>query len=775
MSVPRRSILASVLVAVVLAAVGLGAFGGSASASSGRGSAPAPRRVLVVTFPRLTWDAVSRDEPPELTRFLERSAVASLSTRTVGPRTDGADAYLTLGAGNRADAANPLTAGDAAQLAETTPSGSAAQVYQRRTGIEPTGEIVVLSIAEQVARNDALLYGSAPGAMAESLAGAGHPVGVVGNADTALDGGPPQRDVALAGMDRDGQVAVGNVSSTLLVADPLAPFGVRSDDDAVLASVQRGWDAADVQVVEMSDLERAEDARPQSTVSQSDAQFSAALSRADRTFGRILATVDPRRDLVMVVAPTAPAAGEQLTMFAMRGPGIDAGWARSPTTRRTGFVTLTDIAPTILDAFDVEAPSEMNDTPITSVADDASLVDRADRMVRADERARFRDEVTGPITVAFIVGLVALLIAVMVAVGRDSSWRRPLRWCSLAVIATPSMMFLSGLLPYDPFSVATFGLTIAAGSALAAAVAAWVGRSDDVAAPVLLCGLSVVVLGVDILTGASLQLSTVFGYSPIVAGRFAGYGNQAFSILTISSLVVVSGLWEIWGRRRPDSGDGGRLAVAVVVFLVVIVLDGFPLWGSDVGGVLASIPAFAVCILVLKGIRIRFRLVALIAAVTVGVLVLFAALDLARPVDSRTHLGRFAQKLLDGDGMLILQRKIDANASILTSTVWTLVIPVALLFVGYLTWRPNRMMRRLTSEHPSFRAFGISGLTLGVLAWLVNDSGVAIPALMLTVALPYTAYLVLGLDGTDPPEPTSGEVGGSVSAPPDGEPVDVTA
>lgn len=250
------------------------------------------------------------------------------------------------------------------------------------------------------------------------------------------------------------------MSSTLLEADPLAPFGVRSDDDAVLASVQRGWDAADVQVVEMSDLERAEDARPQSTVSQGDAQFSAALSRADRTFGRILATVDPRRDLVMVVAPMAPAAGEQLTMFAIRGVRIDAGWARSPTTRRTGFVTLTDIAPTILDAFDVEAPSEMNDTPITSVADDASLVDRADRMVRADERARFHGRGGRiPITVAFsIVGLVALLIAVMVAVDADSSWRRPLRWCSLAVIATPSMMFLSGLLPYDPFSVATFGL-----------------------------------------------------------------------------------------------------------------------------------------------------------------------------------------------------------------------------------------------------------------------------------------------------------------------------
>jgi hypothetical protein len=98
---------------------------------------------------------------------------------------------------------------------------------------------------------------------------------------------------------------------------------------------------------------------------------------------------------------------------------------------------------------------------------------------------------------------------------------------------------------------------------------------------------------------------------------------------------------------------------------------------------------------------------------------------------------------------LILQRKLEANVSILTSTVWTFVIPIALLFVGYLTWRPNRLMRRLNSEHSGFRAFGISGLTLGLLAWAVNDSGVAIPALMLTVALPYTAYLALGLGPVD--------------------------
>jgi hypothetical protein len=733
----------------------------------------APRRVLVVTLPRVTWDVVGEERPPNITAFLEEAAVASMSTRTVGPRTDGADAYLTLGAGNRADAFDPLTAGDASQATETTPTGSAAEVYRRRTGIVPDGEVVVLSIAEQIARNDDLLYGSAPGSLASALADEGHRTGAVGNADAGLTDAPPQREVALAAMTRDGQVSVGNVSSSLLVADPLAPFGVRTDQEALLASVRRGWESADVQFVELSDLERAEEARAQSTVSQGDDQFRAALRRADTAFGELMSTVDPAQDLVMVVAPTSPLAGEQLTVFGMRGPGVEPGWARSPTTRRAGFVTLTDVAPTILDAYDIDPPTEVNDTPVVSVAQDGSLSDRIDTMIRDDDRALFRDEATGPITVAFITTLVVLLLAVMWAVGRAESWKRPLRWCSLAVIATPSVMFLSGLLPYGPFSVVTFGLAIAAASVVLAVVAGLLGRFDAVAPPVILCGVAVLVLGVDIVTGANLQLSTLFGYSPIVAGRFAGYGNQAFSILTISSLVLVTGGWEISRRRRPASSDTGRLVTSVLVFLAVVVLDGFPLWGSDVGGVLASIPAFTVCILLLLGIRIRLRLVALIAACTVGVLALFAALDLARPVDSRTHLGRFAQKLLDGEGALILQRKLEANVSILTSTVWTLVIPIALLFVGYLTWRPNRLMRRLNAEHSGFRAFGISGLTLGLLAWAVNDSGVAIPALMLTVALPYTAYLALGLAPLDadegesaPAEPGPDELGSETA--PDG-------
>jgi hypothetical protein len=286
-------------------------------------------------------------------------------------------------------------------------------------------------------------------------------------------------------------------------------------------------------------------------------------------------------------------------------------------------------------------------------------------------------------------------------------------------------------------------LVVAAGAALVAAAAHLAGRRDHLVAPLVPAALAVVVLAVDICTGGSLQINTMFGYSPIVAGRFAGFGNQAYAIISISTLIVATAGWEVWARRRPGSSDRARLVAVIVLFVAVVVIDGAPNLGSDVGGVLAMVPAFTICTLLLVGHRIRARLVVLIGAVTVVVLALFAAIDLARPAGSRTHLGRFAQRVLDGDAWVILQRKLEANVNILTSTAWTIVIPAALVFLAYLTWRPNRGLVRVNEQHPSFRPFGISAIVLGFLSWAVNDSGVAIPAMMLTIALPYTAHLVL--------------------------------
>lgn len=704
-------------------------------------SSMAARRVVVVTAPRLTWSLVRELRPPNLTKFFEGAAVASTSPRTVGARTDPSRAYLTIGAGNRADDLDPVTAGQAADLFADTPEGQARDVFRRRTGETPTGSVLALTFPEQVTRNELLRYGAEPGSLGQALTSAGKRVGVVGNADLGA-GDDNGRPVALSGVDGTGQAAAGSVGDSLLADEPLAPFGVQLDRAAVMAAALPA-ERPDLTVVELSDLERAEQARSTSTPEQGDRQFAKALAHDDKVFGDLVASVDTTRDVLMVIGPTAPLAEEQLTVFGVAGPGYSQGWAKSATTRRTGYVTLTDVASTVLRTFGIDPPAAVNDTPVSSVASSETLASRTATMVRSSERAVFRDSATGPVTVAYIVLLVLLLI--LSAVGLAKGWNesRWLKWFALTVLAVPLSVYLSGLLGYGPFVVATIGLVELAFAGVVAVAVLPLERREVLLPPALVAAATSLLLVVDLFTGASLQINTIFGYSPIVAGRFAGIGNQAFSVMSISALIAVTACWEMWFRKHPESSKVGPLVVAAGAFALLVVADGAPSFGSDVGGVLASAPAYAVCLLMLAGVKVRARLAALIGVVTVGILVGFAALDLSRPAASRTHLGRFAAKVLDGGAATILQRKVEANVSVLTSTVWTVVIPAALLYFAYLTWRPNRFMQRVVDAHPSFRPFGVSAILLGVLAWGLNDSGVSMPAMMLMIALPYTAWLAL--------------------------------
>src|SRR5205823_13535944 len=48
-----------------------------------------------------------------------------------------------------------------------------------------------------------------------------------------------------------------------------------------------------------------------------------------------------------------------LTPMVAVGPGVVRGYLHSPSTRRLGIVTLTDVAPTVLDSLGVPVPDGM--------------------------------------------------------------------------------------------------------------------------------------------------------------------------------------------------------------------------------------------------------------------------------------------------------------------------------------------------------------------------------------------------------------------------------
>ena len=712
-------------------------FVGGAWPSAAQEPADGVERVVVISMPGLRWADLEGRDLPAFERLLHASAVAQLSVRTLGPTTSLSEGYATIGAGNRAGAPARI-GGLALDADEPFENGTAGEAFARRCGCRAGDAAVVhLDMAQVRAYNDRLLYGSEVGLLGDALRRAGLTTAVIANADTALepDDDERHREATLTIADLRGRVDTGTVDADLVQEEPTAPFGLRLAIDAV------DLPDADVTMVEASDLARLEHLRPLATAEAIEAAKDRVLTWTDRLLDHVLAQVDLERDLVVLVAPTSPAAlgsskpQAELTVAAVAGPGFEPGKARSATTRRAGYVTLPDIAPTILDVFGLDAPDEMTGTPITSDGGDAPTAGTIAVLADDNELTVFRDKATGPVSVAFIVFQVLVYFAAIAALWRFPTWRRVLRPLALVTLAQPTLVYLSKLVGYDDLGIGGYTLALFAGGAVLAVVAELVGRRTRTSAPLLLIGLLLLVLVVDVLVGAPLQIDTVFGYSPTVAGRFSGYGNLAFGMVAACAVLLATGLWS-WTRR---------LGPPVALLLAVVVVDGFPAWGADVGGVLALVPTTIVIALLLSGRSVDWRKAASIAAVTVVVLGGFAAADLLRPEDSRTHLGRLAERVVGGDGGLatVVQRKLETNLSILTSSVWTWLIPVAVVFLAFLLWRRAGWLRRLEGEAPGLRAGLVGLLVAGGLGFALNDSGVAVPAVMLAIVLPYLTYLVL--------------------------------
>lgn len=716
------------------------------------------QRVLVVSLPRITWADIVEHQPPALLALLDRSAVASLSTRTIGPQTTAGEGYATIGAGNRAGASE-VDAGLAFQASERYEGDDAATVYRRRTGLEPHGELLQLNVDRIHERNDRLLYGARAGSLGSALAEAGLTAAVIGNADgtedldlpvvpdlSAPSRFPLHREAVLALMDDRGQVAGGAIGRALVDRRPDAPFGVRLASDRVVAAFRTAWRQHDVVLVEASDLERADAYSVYAFEEVTSRARAAALADADLLLRDLLAEVDADRDLVVVLAPSGPREEEQLTIAALSGPGIVPGVAKSGTTRRDGFVTLPDMAPTVLGALGVTIPDSMTGTAVTSTGRGEPVPRLIERFVRANEVALFRDEATGPVTVTFIVLQVVLYAVATLALWRG--WprlKRILALAALAVLSVPPVAFVSGLFRYDrlgvpAYTVALFGTAIALG-----AIAFAAGRRHRVRPAAFLLTATLVLLVLDQFAGQQMQINTVFGYSPIVAGRFAGYGNLASALVGICSVLVASAVWSL--PELVKISPRTRLIAIGIGFGVVLVVVGHPGLGSDVGGVLALVPAATTVMLLLAGVRVDLRRAVLIAGATAAALGVFAAIDLARPAEQRTHLGRLVARTFDAGGAefaIVIQRKAAANVSILTSSVWAYVIPIAFAFLAFLIWRGTQgYLPRLQQQTPGLRAGLVGALIAGGLGFALNDSGVAIPAMMLGTLLPYLTFLLV--------------------------------
>ena len=447
-----------------------------------------------------------------------------------------------------------------------------------------------------------------------------------------------------------------------------------------------------------------------------------AAAAIDKELARTLAAAPANATVMVAGISDGPTGGPHLHPIVVAGPAWPHRELTSATTGRSPYVQLFDLSATLLSLSGKSVPSAMSGRAVrpssAHVGDIASYAD-ADRHA---QRALTVGHPTFSVLCGVLIGCLLLLLFVPSLAG----W--PLR----LLLAAPLATWLVQVVPWWRWPVLAFAAAIAIVAAVVG-VAHWlVGRGSRRAALLLVPALVGLVLVVDQLVGAPLQLSAPFGDNPLVAGRFHGMGNIDFAVAMTSLLLCTAVVAASLDRRR-------AVLVTLAAAVVAVVVDGAPWLGDDLGGVLALVPAFAVLLAVLAGVRITSRRAFAVVAGAVALAVVAGLADYARPQSHQTHAGRFVGQVLHGGAWTVLHRKTDAVLGSFGTPLVTALVVVLVLAAVF-----ARRRGALAEPVPGVRAAALAVAVLAVVGSLLNDSGIFVAAAAFVAFVPAVALAGLG-------------------------------
>lgn len=463
----------------------------------------------------------------------------------------------------------------------------------------------------------------------------------------------------------------------------------------------------------------------------------AAVKAADVRLGQALgATARPTTVLVAGLSDEPNAAGPALRVALATGRGFDADYLTSRSTRWPGLVQLPDLRATVTELLALPKSADEPNTQWENGKPRPAPAEAARELTGIDTAAQVLRDQAIPL-IAVIAALVLLAFGAAVI-------RRPHLAAALGLLgaAFPVSAYAAGLVGWwrsdSPTRTAWIAVSVCALliAALAFAARRALPRIRFVG-PATVAGITVVVLAADVITGSSLQHTTLLGsgVSPILAGRFFGFGNVAFSVFAASVLLLLGAL------ATQVNGRWAKGGVVLGVGLLAVAVDGWPDWGADFGGVLALVPAVLLLAAHIAQVRLtplRVILAGLAAVVVVGGI---AVADWLRPAADRTHLGGFVQQILDGELWPALLRKLETSIGIAVAAGVLSLIAIPVFVAVFVTvfrpdwFRANGLIKAYESW-PTLKGSLQALVVAAIVGFALNDSGLVVPATMLMTALP---------------------------------------
>ncbi|MEV8517526.1 hypothetical protein [Dactylosporangium sp. NPDC051484] len=646
-------------------------------------AAPTADYVLIVGVAGMRWDDITATDTPAMWQMAQDGAIGALSVRSARRITCAGDGWLTLGSGNFAI----YTPG---AVTPTCPQLSV-PIHVDNSGASLPDQ------SDIVARNRGLHWGARPGALAEGV-----------RCTTAIGPG-----AALAAARPYGRVDrySANLNDGLLSA-------------CALTLIDLGQIAGDDPVT------RAAGAR-----------------RADAALASILAA-RPERSVVVLAGLSDLDATSRLHVAIAQGPGFTGGWLTSPSTSRHGYVQVVDLAPTALAALDRPVPGKLFSGGAASTSDSGRPSDVAaaiSRLADADREASVQRRVGTNFLTTLVLAELLLFVAVVPLLRRARRPAGPLthRPVPRPIVRAAEVLLISASLAVPAALVADLlpwwrwarpglgfgGVTLAVLAVATFAIAFVTARSRAIAPLGGVAAIAALAVAFDVLTGSRLQLNGVAGYSAVLGGRYAGVGVIGLGLLVAGALLGGAALAQRFERRW-------RPFVMALIGAVGMVVIGSPYLGADASGAVALTAGVCVAAAMAVGGWLTITRLLWAAAAALFVTAGFAVLDLFRPEEQRSSIGRLLGRTQDGTAGFIARRIGEADVVTTVTSPLTVLVLGSLLYATFVLLRGWGGLRRLFGVFPPVRG-ALSGLVVAcLLAGLVEGVSFNVLGAALATALP---------------------------------------
>jgi hypothetical protein len=526
-----------------------------------------------------------------------------------------------------------------------------------------------------------------------------------------------------------------------LRADRSFPTGVRTDVAATAALARARLADTDLTIVDFADVARVESRLGRNPALRAP-WIALSMRRADRLLGDLLHALRPA-DTLVVLSPT-PSVRRQsdqtrLGAVAILGPRYRRALLTSDTMHRAGFVSLIDMAPTVLSLLRLPPQEDFLSGHAIRTARTADNPGAAARALESDliEAARAHGPLTRAVLIwGFLVGALALL-TVLAGRGRPAgAGRFPDGWRDwLFTLAIQAM-----LAPVVASLFTIFGSKGPTGSIVFAFVASFVvatgartvlGRQR---AAVAALSVTFVFPLLDVLAGSPLSARSAL-VSPLAEGRtIDGVDAATIGIVFAGAIFVIGLTLDRWDL--PSSNIAWSIAPPVLLLgVAVVVLGGM----SFLPLTLAAAPAAGLLAARTSGRHASARA---LLAVACGIVFVLGVLSL----DYEREGGDPISVIVTGHLSPVARAHADAAEHVFGFTIWVFALVALAVPLVVLWWRRRALLDRALWGRTHHRAALAAAAATAAASQLAIEGGLITTVYLMLYASTTTFLPLLAPD-----------------------------